>query len=66
MNDMNLVATDQRWPAQMMDHKVLLSTYLSKLWRCWLGGRKGIRPAKKLNGGMLAWLYLWVKVQICM
>jgi len=23
---------------------------------CWLGSRKGIRPVKKLSGGMLAWL----------
>jgi len=23
----------------------------SVLWRCWLGGRKGIRPLKKLSGG---------------
>ena len=27
----------------------------SVLWRCWLGGRKGIRPVKKtLSGGVLA------------
>jgi len=38
----------------------------SVLWHCWLGGRKGIRPVKKLSGGMLAWLCIWVKVQICM
>jgi len=36
----------------------------SELWRCWLGGTKGIRPVK-LSGGMLAWLCVWVKVQIC-
>ena len=35
------------------------------LWRCWLGGRKGIRPVKKLSGGVLAWLSLWSEVQIC-
>ena len=28
----------------------------SVLWRCWLGGRKGIRPIKKQSGGVLAWL----------
>ena len=28
----------------------------SVLRRCWLGGRKGIRPVKKLSGGVLAWL----------
>ena len=30
----------------------------SVLWRCWLGGRKGIRPVKKLSGGVLAWFCL--------
>ena len=35
------------------------------LWRCWLGGRKGIQPVKKLSGGVLAWLSVWSKVQTC-
>ena len=35
----------------------------SVLWRCWLGGRKGIRPVKKLSGEVLAWLSVWSKVQ---
>ena len=35
------------------------------LWRCRLGGRKGIRPVKKLSGGLLAWLYVWSEVQTC-
>ena len=35
------------------------------LWRCWLGGRKGIRPVKKLSGGVLAWFSVWSKVQLC-
>ena len=39
--------------------------YTSVLWRCWLGGRKGIRPLKKLSGGVLAWLSVWSKVQTC-
>ena len=30
----------------------------SVLWHCWLGGRKGIRPVKKLSGGVLVWLSL--------
>ena len=38
---------------------------LSVLWCCWLGGRKGIRPVKKLSGGVLAWLFVWSKVQTC-
>ena len=32
----------------------------SVLWRCWLGGRKGIRPVKKL-----VWLSVWSKLQTC-
>ena len=35
----------------------------SVLWRCWLGGRKGIRPVK--NWGVLAWLSVWSEVQTC-
>ena len=37
----------------------------SVLWCCWLGGRKGIRPVKKLSGGVPAWLYVWSEVQTC-
>ena len=37
----------------------------SVLWCCWLGGRKGIRPVKKLSGRVLAWLSVWSKVQTC-
>ena len=36
----------------------------SVLWRCWLGGRKGIRPVKT-SGGVLAWLSVWSMVQTC-
>ena len=32
--------------------------------RCWLGGRKGIRPAKT-SGGVLAWLSVWSEVHTC-
>ena len=35
------------------------------LWPCWLGDRKGIRPVKKLSGGVLAWLSVWIEVQTC-
>ena len=38
----------------------------SVLWRCWLCGRKGIRPVKRLSGGVLAWLSVWSEVQTCM
>ena len=37
----------------------------SVFWCCRLGGRKGIRPLKKLSGGVLAWLSVWSKVQTC-
>ena len=37
----------------------------SVLWRCWLGGRKGIRPVKILSDGVLAWLSVWSEVQTC-
>ena len=35
------------------------------VWQCWLGGRKSIRPVKKLSGGVLAWLSVCSKVQTC-
>jgi len=35
------------------------------LWRCWLGGRKGIRPVKKTEWWGAGWLSLWSKVQTC-
>ena len=37
----------------------------SVLWRCWLGGRKGIRPVKNLSGVVLAWLSVWSELQTC-
>jgi len=37
----------------------------SVLGHCWLGCRKGIRPVKKLSGGVLAWLSVWSEVQTC-
>jgi len=43
----------------------LLYNVPSVLWRCWLGGRKGIRPVKKLSCGVLAWLSVWSEVQTC-
>ena len=40
-------------------------TVPSVLWRCWLGGRNGIRPVKKLSGGVLAWSSVCSEVQTC-
>ena len=37
----------------------------SVLWRCRLGGRKGIQPVKNLSGGVLAWLSVWSEMQTC-
>ena len=37
------------------------------LWRCWLGGRKGIRPVKIWSDEVMAWLSVWSEVQmICL
>ena len=44
---------------------ILVHVLPSVLWRCWLGGRKCIRPVKKQSGGVLAWLSVWSKVQTC-
>jgi len=37
----------------------------SVLRRCWLGGSKGIRPVKKTEWWVLAWLSVWSEVQTC-
>ena len=42
---------------------VAVNTVPSVLWRCWLGGRKSIRPLKNSIGGVLALLSVWSKVQ---
>jgi len=44
---------------------LLFANLPSVLWHCWLGGRKGIRPVKKLSSGVLAWLSVWSEVQTC-
>ena len=35
------------------------------LWRCWLDGRKVIRPVKKTEWWGLAWLSVWNEVETC-
>ena len=48
------------------DYKLMPSVLMpSVLWRCWLGGREGIRPVKKQSGGVLAWSSVWSEVQTC-
>ena len=46
-------------------HNVPTFVLPSVLWRCWLGGRKGIRPVKKLSSGVLAWSSVWSEMQTC-
>ena len=41
------------------------SLWPSVLWCCWLGERNGIRPVKKLSGGVRAWLSVWSEMQTC-
>ena len=43
----------------------LLKQCTSLLWRCWLGGKKGIWPVKKLSGGVLVWFSVWSQIQTC-
>jgi len=40
------------------------TTMPSVLWRCWLGGRKCIRPVKT-EQWVQAWLSVWSEVQTC-
>jgi len=35
--------------------------FLSMLWHCWLGDRKGIRPVKKLDVGLLV-VMIWLEL----
>jgi len=41
-----------------------LSNVPSMLWHCWLGSGKGIRPIKKLNDGLMAWLSVWARCRL--
>ena len=57
-----LIAMFYSWRCMYVWCVQLNSTYL--LWRCWLGGRKGIRPVKN-SDGVLVWLSVWSEVQTC-
>ena len=46
-------------------HNRSIAIIPSVLWHCWLGSRKGIRPVKKLSGGVLAWLSVCSEMQTC-
>ena len=60
---------DKHWLGQDVAYsfysKLTRTRLPSVLWHWWLGGRKGIRPLKKLSGGVLVWLSVWSKVQTC-
>ena len=63
-----IYAMHAMWPNNMvwLTVGIAFSALLpSVLQHCWLGGRKGIRPVKKLSSGVLAWLSVWSKVQTC-
>ena len=47
-----------------LSDKSVISELPSVLWRCWLGGRKGIRPLKIWSDEVLAWLSVWSEVQM--
>ena len=51
--------------SMICDSVIIFCNKPSVLWRCWLGSRKGIRPVKKLSGGVLAWLSVWSETQTC-
>jgi len=62
--------TDDGYPGEecpyWISHELSVCINLpSELWHCWLGGRKGIRPVKKLSSRVLAWLSVWSEVQTC-
>jgi len=54
-----------QYNTKFVKRHVAVASEPSVLWRCWLGNRKGIRPVKKLSGGVLAWLSIWSEVQTC-
>ena len=60
----------QHWKHTPTQQRNFLFIYLliflpSVLCRCWLGGRKGIRPVKKLSSGVLVCLSVWREMQTC-
>jgi len=59
----SVLSTSDSWNAFCLFG--LLLSLPSVLGCFWLGSTKGICPVKKLSGGMLACLCVWVKVQIC-
>jgi len=50
-----------QWSPTFLTH-VLVNCL--QCWRCWLDGRKGIRPVKNCSG-VLAWSSVWSEMQTC-
>ena len=46
---------------EMYFHTITCRTFPSVLWHCWLGDRKGIRPVKKLDVGLLV-VMIWLEL----
>jgi len=46
-------------------HQLLEQTSAFSALMLLVGWQEGHLPVKKLSGGMLAWLCVWVKAQIC-
>ena len=62
----NIAANILPRPTNFCQHVYCIFQFLpSVLWRCWLGGRKGIWPVKNWVVGVLVWLSVWSEVQTC-
>jgi len=61
-----LVPAHPGFPGQIPQSRKTVVVVVVVVIHCCLGSSKGIWPVKKLSGGMLAWLYVWGKVQICL
>jgi len=58
----NFIQLTVKWDGIILSCCIIFTAVPSVLWRCWLGGRKGIRPVKKLSCGGVAWLSVWSEV----
>ena len=65
INIAQMLFTGERGHVVVRKVNIINFMFPSVLWRCWLGGRKGIRPVKKLSGGVLVWLSVCSEVQTC-
>ena len=49
----NFIQLTVKWDGIILSCCIIFTVVPSVLWRRWLGGRKGIRPVKKLSCGVL-------------